>query len=132
EPIMIASTLTRTLRHSLLALALGASASLASASALHVELDTTGMDSAGWIDLQFGAVGGAALAAAELSNFVGFNGAVAAETAGDVSGALAAGYHIGNAPGYWNDLFHAVHLGGKLGFDVNFSGDADPSAVSLQ
>lgn len=129
---MFASTLTRTLRHSLLALALGACASLASASAMHVELDTAGMGSAGWIDLQFGALDGAALAAADLSNFVGFDGAVAAETAGDVSGSLAAGYHLGNDPGYWNDLFHAVHLGGKLGFDVNFSGDADPSAVSLQ
>lgn len=129
---MFAPAFSRTLRRSLLALALGACASLASASAMHVELDTTGMGSDGWLDLQFGALGGAALASADLSNFSGFNGAIAAESAGDVSGSLASGYHIGNDPGNWNDLFQAVHLGGKVGFDVSFSGAADPSAATLQ
>lgn len=129
---MFASTLTRTLRHSLLALALGACASLASASALHVEIDTTGMGADGWIDLSFGVIAGMPLASADLSHFVGFNGAIAAETAGDVSGSLASGYHIGNDPGNWNDLFHAVHLGGKIGFDVTFSGDLDPSGSSTK
>lgn len=127
---MFASALTRTLRHSLLALALGACASLASASALHVEIDTAGMGSDGWLDLQFGALAGSPLAAAELSHFTGFNSAIAAETVGDVSGSLASGFHIGNDPGNWNDLFHAVHLGGKVGFDISFSGAIDPGAAS--
>jgi hypothetical protein len=129
---MFASALTRTLRHSLLALALGACASLASAAALHVELDTSGLGSDGWLDLQFNAGNaGTALAFADLSHFVGFNGAIAAETAGSVSGDLASGFRIGNDGG-WNDLFHAIHLGGKVGFDVTFSGDADPALSKLQ
>jgi hypothetical protein len=128
---MIASALTRTLRHSLLALALGACASLASAAALHVEFDTAGLGADGWIDLQFNpANAGAALAYADLSHFTGFNGAIAAETAGSVSGDLATGFRIGNDDaGGWNDLFHAVHLGGKVGFDISFSGDAAASGA---
>ncbi|MFA9216330.1 MAG: NF038129 family PEP-CTERM protein [Sphingomonadaceae bacterium] len=131
---MFASALTRTLRHSLLALALGACASLASAAALHVELDTTGMGSAGWIDLQFNpGNGSSALAWADLSHFVGFNGAIAAETFGSVTGDLASGFRISNdsLDGY-NDLFHAVHLGGKVGFDIDFGGAADLSGANLQ
>jgi hypothetical protein len=128
---MFASALTRTLRHSILALALGACTSLASAAALHVEFDTSGMGSDGWIDLQFNpANAGTALAYADLSHFTGFNGAVRAQTIGDVSGDLATGFRIGNADaGGLNDLFHAIHLGGKVGFDVSFSGDAAASGA---
>lgn len=131
---MMNHTLISTLRRSLLALALGACASLASAATLHVELDTTGLGSDGWIDLAFNpASPAAALAYADLSHFVGFNGAIAAETVGSVSGSLASGYHFANDDaGGWNDLFHAVHLGGKLSFDISFSGAADPSYNTLQ
>ncbi|NRR31590.1 PEP-CTERM sorting domain-containing protein [Oxalobacteraceae bacterium] len=129
---MFSTILSRTFRRTLLALALGACASLASAAtSFHVEVDTSGFGGAadgGWLDLQFnpGYVDGVA-ASATLSHFSGFDGGIAALSEGDVSGSLAGGFVIGNGSAY-NDLFHAVHFGGKLSFDVSFSGMADPGA----
>jgi len=128
---MHALTLTPTLRRSLLALALSACASLASAAdVLHVELDTSSFSSTGWIDLQFNPGGPTAAAYADLSNFVGFDATQAPSTSGDVSGSLATGFHIGNtSPDGYNDLFHAVNLGGKVSFDVSFSGALGTAAA---
>lgn len=128
---MFASTLSRTLSRSLLALALSAAAGLASADTLHVELNTAGLGESGWIDLFFGAGNGsAALATADLSHFGGFNAGVAAQTGGGVSGSLASGYQLLNSDG-GADLFHAVNFGGKVSFDISFSGAADPAASGV-
>jgi hypothetical protein len=126
------------LRHAALALALTACAGLASAaSVFQIEIDTSSLVAAngntGWIDVQFNpGNGGTPYAQASLSNFFGFGDAASAELSGNVSGSLAAGYVIGNddAGGY-NDLFHAVNFGGKVGFTVSFSGDLDPAASGL-
>lgn len=128
---MFAHTLSRSLSRSLLALALSAAAGLASADTLHVELNTAGLGDSGWIDLFFGAGNGsAALAAADLSHFGGFNSTVAAQTSGAVSGSLASGYQLLNSGG-GADLFHAVNFGGKVSFDISFSGAADPAASGV-
>lgn len=126
------------LRRAALVLALSACTSLASAaSVFQIELDTSTLVAAngntGWIDLQFNpGNGGTPYAQALLTNFFGFGDPTAVETAGNVSGSLAGGYVIGNddAGGY-NDLFHAVNFGGKVGFTVTFSGDLDPSLSGL-
>jgi hypothetical protein len=122
-----------TLRRSLLALALAACASLASAATYHVEFDTTTLGSNGWIDVQFNpGNAGTALAAVTLTDFIGFGDSSSAQLTGSVTGSLASGYTIANDdPGGWNDLFHAVNFsGGKVGFNVSFSGDADPLQTS--
>lgn len=118
------------LRRTLLALALSACAGLAAAdTTYHVELNTAGFGDNGWIDLQFnpGSVGYSAAATVGLSGFTGFDASVAAQTNGAVSGSLASGYSIANTSDF-NDLFHAVNFGGMVGFNVTFSGDADPSS----
>jgi len=126
---MFASHFNRHLSRGVLALALAAAAGLASAETMHVVLDTsgfTGYAGAGWLDLQFNPGSAtAALAGATVSNLSGFDAAVAALPSGAVQ-SLAGGYLINNSSGY-NDLFSAVHLGGKVSFDVSFSGAADPT-----
>jgi hypothetical protein len=120
---------TISLRRALLALALSACAGLAAAdTTYHVELDTAGFGSNGWIDLQFnpGSAGNAA-AWVGLSGFTGFDAGVAADVTDSVTGSLAGGYTIANTYDI-NSLFHAVNFGGKVGFNVTFSGDADPSS----
>lgn len=109
---------------SLLALALAASAALAQAEtcAFHAEINTAAFAaSSGWLDIQFNpgnlpAVG----ATVTLSNFSGSYGA-AQVLEGAVSGSLASGFVLGNTTSY-NDLFQAVNLGGKFGFDITFGG----------
>lgn len=126
------------LRRAALVLALTACTGLASAaSVFQIELDTSSLVAAngatGWIDLQFNpGNSGTPYAQALLTNFVGFADSASATTAGNVSGSLASGYVIGNddAGGY-NDLFHGVNFGGKVGFTVTFSGDLDPSLSGL-
>jgi hypothetical protein len=122
-----------TLRRSLLALALSAAASLASAATYHVEFDTSSFVGDGWIDLQFNpGNAGTALASVTLTDFIGFGDSSTALTVGSVAGSLATGYTITNDDaGGWNDLFHAVSFsGGKVGFNVSFSGAADPLQTS--
>lgn len=125
------------LRHAALALALSACASLASAaSVFQIEIDTSSLVAAngtsGWIDLQFNpGNAGTPYAQASLTNFFGFGDPATAELAGNVSGSLAGGYVIGNdGADDFNDLFHAVNFGGKVGFTVSFSGDLDPAAAA--
>ena len=128
---MIVKLPVASLRRALLALALGACASLASAaSTFHVELDTSSFASTGWIDLQFNPGDPSSpLAQATLSGFTGFGDPATAQTTGNVGGSLAGGYTlVNNDPGGLNSLFHAVDFGGKIGFDVTFSGAADPGA----
>ena len=125
------NSLNRTLRRSLLALALAACSAVAAADTMHVVFDTTSFGSPaddGWLDLQFNPSSAAAVSAsATLSNLTGFDSTQLAQIAGDVQGSLASGYTINNTTA-WNDLFQAVHLGGKVGFDISFSGAADPSS----
>ncbi len=128
---MIVKFPVASLRRALLALALGACASLASAaSTFHVELDTSSFSSTGWIDMQFNPGDPSSpLAQASLSGFTGFGDSGTAQINGNVSGSLAGGYtFVNNDAGGLNELFHEVNLGGKIGFDVTFSGAADPGA----
>lgn len=125
---MLATRLNNSLRLTLLALALSAWASLASASTLHVEIDTSSLSNSGWIDLTFNAATGRTpLASADLSHFVGFNAATGAQASDGVTGSLTSGYSLSNSGG-GSDLFHSVNFGGKVAFDVSFSGALDPLA----
>ena len=129
---MIVKLPVASMRRALLALALGACASLASAaSTFHVELDTSSIASTGWIDLQFNPGDPSSpLAQASLTGFTGFGDSATAVLTGNAGGSLAGGYTwVNNDPGGLNALFHAVDFGGKIGFDVTFSGAADPGAA---
>lgn len=128
---MIVKFPVASLRRTLLALALGACASLASAaSTFHVELDTSSFASTGWIDMQFNPGSPSSpLAQVSLTGFTGFGDSGTAQSSGNVGGSLAGGYtFVNNDAGGLNGLFHAVNFGGKIGFDVTFSGAADPGA----
>lgn len=116
------------LRHMAAALALALCSSFAAAdTTVAITIDTSSFGAGGWLDLQFNpAYAGAPAATATVSNFAGFDAAAAVETAGQVTGSLAAGYVFGNGDS-WNDLFHSVTYGGILSFNVTFGGDADLS-----
>ncbi len=108
-----------TLRRSLLALALSACATLASAATtFHIELNTLNLGSSGWIDLQFNPSPlDPAAATADLSHFVGFGNSSTAQWL-EASGSLASGVQLStaNGPSY---LYHEVTFGaGKVGFDL--------------
>ena len=129
---MKSSNVFPTLRRGALALALTAVASLASAQSMHVVLDTSGLsaNSSGWLDLQFNPASVPAVAASALVDHLsGFDGASAPQLNGGVQ-AQAGGFLFANSTD-WNDLFHAVHLGGKVSFDVSFSGLPDPSPAAI-
>ena len=115
------------LRRAVMALALAACAGLASAAGtLHVELDTSSFGSDGWIDMQMiGSPLTSISSIATVSDLVGF-GSGAGAYFDNVSGSAAAGFRFGDA-GSYADLFHAVNFGGKISFNVSFSGDADPT-----
>jgi hypothetical protein len=118
------------LRRAVMALALAACAGLASAAGtLHVELDTSSFGNDGWIDLQMiGAPLSPVATYADLSGISGFGSAVGAQLYNS-TGSAAAGFRMDNVDGY-ADLFHAVDFsGGKISFNVSFSGDADPSGL---
>lgn len=121
------------MRRAALALALAAASSLASAQTLHVELDTSlygGSGASGWLDLQFNPGNVPAVSAnAQIGNLVGFGDAAGAMLTGDVL-AQGGGYLFGNSTDY-NDLFRTVSFGGKVSFDVTFSGLADPSPAAV-
>jgi hypothetical protein len=124
-------SISSTLRRSLLALALSACAGSAFAdSTLHVELNTAGYGNDGYIDLTFSGSPLQTVASyADLSNFVGFSNSANDTTSGAVTGSLATGYRIGNPSSDYNEVFHAVNFaGGKVSFDVTFSGAVEPSA----
>lgn len=118
------------LRRGALALALTAAAGLASAQSMHVVLNTTGLGSAGWLDLQFNPASVPAVSASALvEHLSGFDSNSAAQLNGDVH-AQGGAFVFGNSTD-WNDLFHAVHLGGAVSFDVSFSGLPDPSPAAI-
>lgn len=124
------------MRSAVLALAMAATAgasSLASAQTLHVELDTSlysASGNSGWLDLQFNPANLPVVAAnALIGNLVGFGDAAGAVLEGDVS-PQGGGYLFGNSTDY-NDLFRTVSFGGKVSFDVTFSGLADPSSAAI-
>lgn len=121
------------MRRAALALALAAAASVASAQTLHVELDTSlysASGNSGWLDLQFNPGNLPAVAASALiGNLVGFGDAAGAVLSGDVQ-QQGAGYLFKNSTDY-NDLFRTVSFGGKVSFDVTFSGLADPSSAAI-
>lgn len=106
----------------LVAAMLTAYAGLASADTLRVEIDTSSFGNKGWVDLLFNpSDANSALTTAHLYDFVGFDAAGGAETAGGVSGSLATGYTLDNLNS-GSELFHPVGLGGKLSFNVDFNG----------
>lgn len=116
--------------HSVLALALAmtlaAACGAASASVIHVSIDTSGFGApSGYLDMQFGASLGGALATAEVSNMVGFDSTAFIDSWGVTP--TAGGYLFRNDTA--NDLFHAVNFGGVLSFDLTFGGDADASGT---
>lgn len=121
---MFATTLSRTLRHAVLAALLAGSSSLALAGPLsyHVEIDTSQFSGAGFLDFAFIAGNSpAAGASATLSNFSGAFGALESQE-GNVSGSLPGTLTFGNS-GAYNDWFHNVTLGSKFAFNVVFGGD---------
>lgn len=118
---------TQILRRAALALALSASASLAQAATMHVELDTgflSGLN--GFLDLQFGSNNGAVAASALVSGLSGVD-ASAPVLMGDVTALPGGAYRFGNSTDF-NDLFQSLHFGGKVSFNVSFSGLPDASA----
>lgn len=134
------SSLNRTLQRCLLALALGAGASVANAGeTFEIDINTSSfasLSSGGWLDMQFNAGSGGTpvLATAVVSNLSGFDFSQAAQTSGAVTGSLASGYTLKNASpdGSLTDLFQAVVFGGKVSFDVSFSGASNPSLNQIQ
>lgn len=107
-----------------LALTLAAAGGVASASVIHVAIDTSGFGAAsGYLDMQFGASLGGALATAEVSNMAGFDSSALVDSWGVTP--TAGGYLFRNDTA--NDLFRAVNFGGVLSFDLTFGGDADAS-----
>ncbi len=101
---------------------LAMSAGLASADTLHVEIDTSSFGNKGWMDLLFNpSDANSALTTAHLYDFVGFDAVGGAETAGGVSGSLATGYTLDNLNS-GSELFHSMNFGGKVSFNVDFTG----------
>lgn len=113
----------------LVAAMLTAYAGLASAETLRVEIDMSSFGNNGWMDLLFNpSDANSALTTARLYDFVGFDAAGGAETAGGVSGSLATGYTLDNLNS-GSELFHSVSSGGKVSFNVDFNG-APGSAIN--
>jgi hypothetical protein len=107
-----------------LVLALAAGCGAASASVLHVSIDTStfGVPS-GYIDMEFSAIAGAPLATAVVSNLAGVAATPDIQWGVDqVSG----GYSFRNDT--LNLLSHAATFGGVVSFDLAITGAADPSA----
>ncbi|MFS2007363.1 NF038129 family PEP-CTERM protein [Duganella sp. CT11-25] len=122
---------TSSFRRAVMALALAACAGLASAAGtLHVELDTSSFGADGWIDLQLnGSPVSTVTTYADLGNIVGFGSSAGAQLS-NVTGSAAGGFRMENVAGGYNDLFHAVNFsGGKISFNISFSGDADPTGL---
>lgn len=101
-------------------------AGMASATTLHVELDTSAYTGTGWLDLQFNP--GLAPGTASVLNFSGALDAGVLND-GDVSGALPGVVVLRNSEEL-NAVFQAIVLGGVFSFDVDFAGGLD-SAFAL-
>ncbi|WP_306392186.1 NF038129 family PEP-CTERM protein [Telluria beijingensis] len=119
-PNLYAVPVARILARAFLAVLLASGAS-ASATTLHVEIDTSRFGVAsGYLDLQLSATAGVSLATVVLSNMSGFGSVVESWGVTPIPG----GGVFRNDTA--NDLFHAVDFGGVLSFDLHFSGDPDP------
>jgi hypothetical protein len=108
-------------RRAALALALAATSGLAAAGTIHVDLDTSSFGGGnGYLDMQLGMSAGPVVTA-RVSSLSGFDTSSLAD---------GWGYTLDNGAytlrsDVLNDLFHAVHFGGMLGFDLTLSSDAD-------
>jgi hypothetical protein len=121
---MIFDLQKRLLRRVALALALAAGCGAASASVLHVAIDTSAFGATnGYIDMEFSAIGGAPLATAVVSNLVGFAATPDIQWGVDQ---VSEGYKFRNDT--LNLLSHAVTFGGVASFDLAITGADDPSA----
>jgi hypothetical protein len=119
------STSSLTLRRSVLAVLLSASAALAHAdapSAYHVVINTAGMSGTGWLDLSF--LAGMQPAPGATATLAHISGAFGSEyfLDGEVSSAIPASSIVFGNGGSYNDLFQSLTLGGKFSFDVSFGG----------
>ena len=124
---MIFDLQKRLLRRVALALALAAGCGAASASILHVSINTSKFGATnGYIDMEFSAIAGAPLATAMVSNLVGLAATPDIQWGVDqVSG----GYEFRNDT--LNLLSHAAVFGGIVSFDLAITGTSDPSASYL-
>ncbi|MEO7577837.1 MAG: NF038129 family PEP-CTERM protein [Massilia sp.] len=113
------------LRRTALALALTTASGMASASLVHVTIDTAsfGVDS-GFIDMNLGANYFPSLATVTLTKLVGFQSAPTIESEGVA--AVSGGWQFRSDT--LNDLFQSVDFGGPLSFDLAFEGGFDPNA----
>lgn len=110
-------------RRAALAFILAAGCGLASASVIHVSIDTASFGAAtGFLDMNFSTSGNAPLETATVSKLAGFQSAPYIESWG-----------VTGSNGIWqfnnhtsNDLFQSVDFGGVLSFDLSFAGAADP------
>jgi hypothetical protein len=105
------------------ALVLAATAGMAGATTLHVQIDPTGFRAtSGYLDMQLSATSGVPLATTLLSNLSGFDPAAYVDQWG--LAATSGGYLFRNDTA--NDFFQAVSFSGPLSFDLTFDGAADP------
>lgn len=114
------TSISLTLRRSALALSLLSLGAMAHAASYHAVIDTTGLSSSGWLDIQFNP--GEVPAVGASVTLIYFSGAFGSEF--DLiggTGSLASGFTLSNATQF-NDLFHSLTLGGKISFDVSFDG----------
>jgi opacity protein-like surface antigen len=103
----------------LLALALAGGANAACAGPMfRVTVDTTSLSGAGYLDLTFAALAGAAPATAVLTRFDGAFG-TGAITTGTVGGSIGSAITFDNGATF-NELLQPVTFGGLLGFDLRF------------
>lgn len=110
--------LKKILSHSVLALALGACCSAFAAPVYHVTVDTSTLGTSNAVlDLELGALTGAAPVTATLSHFTGSYGA--SNFGGNASGSIGTSVSLVNDPGY-SDLFQDIMLGGLFSFDLSF------------
>ncbi len=121
------SPLRRSALHLASSLALAASALFGGSAwadtQFHASVNTAAWaGQTGWLDFQFLAgLGSAPAAQVRISNLSGsFGSEFSLE--GEAAGSLASGFVLGNATAF-NNLFHAINLGGNFSFDLSFSGD---------
>ena len=110
------------LRRVALAAALAAASSMASASVIHVTVDSSNFGAAtGYLDMQLG-TGDGPLVTALVDNMLGFDSNAFVDAFGVT--AVPGGYLFRNDT--VSDLFLAVAFGSLLSFDLTFESAADP------
>lgn len=125
--ISTSSPLRRSALHMASSLALAASALFGGSAwadtQFHASVNTAAWaGQTGWLDFQF--LAGMASAPAAEVRISNLSGSFGSEffLEGQAAGSLASGFVLGNATAF-NDLFHAINLGGSFSFDLSFSGD---------